>query len=105
MEVNMLKKSYIYTIILTFTVTLAANAYVTNDELTSPESLLNYNYSEVTAEHVQLVKDQNANRPYKSPRYSKKRWWKKVWEYFDPATDDGYLLQHDTKPGQSWTDL
>ncbi|MBR2525636.1 hypothetical protein IKE67_04145 [bacterium] len=101
----MLKKAIIYSTILSLSITLSANAYVTNDELISPESLLNYNYSAISAEQVQLVKAQNANRPYRSPRYSKKKWWKKVWEYFDPATDDGYLMQHDIKPQQHWTDL
>ena len=105
MEDNMLKNTIIFAVLLIFTASISANAYVTNDELISPESLLNYNYSETTAEHVQLVKAQNSNRPYKSPRFSKSPWWKKLWEYIDPATDDGYLLQHDTKPYSHWTDL
>lgn len=83
---------------------LKANAYTTTDELTSPESLINYNYSAVTADHVQLTKAQNANREYKSGRYTKKPWWRKTWEYIDFGTDDGYLLQKSIEPGYSWKD-
>lgn len=79
-------------------------AYATNDEITSPEALVNYNYSQVTAEQVQLVKAQNANREYKSGRYVKKPWWRRAWEYIDFSTDDGYLMQHSVSPGQSWQD-
>ena len=79
-------------------------AYATNDELTSPEALINYNYSQVAAEHVQLVKAQNANREYKSGKYVKKPWWRKTWEYIDPAADDGYLMQHNISPGYTWKD-
>jgi len=97
------KKILLLTLTLAFA--LSAEAYVTTDELTSPEALINYNYSSVSAEHVQLVKAQNANKPYRSPRYSKKPWWRTLWEYIDPGTDDGYLLQHDVQPGHSWKDL
>ena len=96
------KKFLLLTLTLAFT--LSAEAYVTSDELTSPEALLNYNYSTVSAEQVQLVKAQNANRPYRNPRYSKKSLWRRFWEYLDPSTDDGYLMQHDVMPGQSWKD-
>lgn len=79
-------------------------AYATTEELTSPEALVNYNYSQVTAEQVQLTKAQNANREYKSGRYVKKPWWRKAWEYIDFGTDDGYLLQHNISPGYTWKD-
>lgn len=95
----------ILSVILTFTFVLSADAYATNDEITSTEALINYNYSAVAAEHVQLVKAQNANKPYRNPRYAKKRWWRKVWEYIDFGTDDGYLMQHDINPGYTWKDL
>ncbi len=97
-------KKFIFTFIICTAFSLSANAYVTTDELTSPESLINYNYSSVVAEHVQHTKAQNANRPYKSPRYSKKPWWRKTWEYIDFGTDDGYLMQHDINPGYTWKD-
>ncbi len=79
-------------------------AYATVEEITSTEALVNYNYSAVTADHVQLVKAQNANKEYKSGRYEKKPWWRKAWEYIDFSTDDGHLLQKDIKPGYSWQD-
>ena len=82
----------------------SAFAYVTNDELTSPEALVNYNYSPVMADHVQLVKAQNSNREYKSYRHSNKPWWRKVWEYIDFSTDDGYLLQKPIELNSSWQD-
>ena len=90
--------------ILASSFSLSVFAYATTDELTSPEALINYNFSSATAEHVQLTKAQNANRPYRSPRYSKKPWWRKFWEYTDFGTDDGYLLQHEIDPGHSWKD-
>lgn len=83
---------------------LPVMAYTTMDELTSPEQLVNYNFSEVTADHIQLVKAQNANREYKTERLLKTPWYKKIWYYLDPASDDGTLLQHDTKAGRSWSD-
>ena len=83
---------------------IEVQAYTTMDELTSPESLINYNYSSVTADHVQLTKAQNANREYKSGKYAKKSWWRKAWEYIDFATDDGCLLQKDIEPSHSWKD-
>lgn len=100
----MKKLKLILPVILTFSYFLSAHAYTTPDELSSPESLINYNYSSVVADHVQLVKAQNANRPYKSPRYGKKTWWRRLWEYTDFGTDDGYLLQHDINPEHSWKD-
>lgn len=92
---------------ITFAVMLISSevfAYATNDEITSPEALVNYNYSQVAAEQVQLVKAQNANREYKSGRYVKKPWWRKTWEYIDFSTDDGYLMQHSISPGYTWKD-
>lgn len=89
-------------ILLLFPIT--AQAYVTTDELTSPEALINYNYSSVTADHVQKVKAENSNREYKSERSSRKSWWRKAWEYIDFSTDDGHLLQHDINPGYTWKD-
>lgn len=81
-----------------------AQAYVTPEELTSPEALINYNYSPTAADHVQLSKAQNNNREYKSGRFSKKPWWRKAWEYIDFGTDDGYLLQREINPGYTWRD-
>lgn len=81
---------------------LPAMAYTTMDELTSPEQLVNYNYSQVTADHIQLIKAQNANREYKTERLLKTPWYKKFWHYIDPGTDDGTLLQHSIQPGNSW---
>lgn len=83
---------------------LPVMAYTTVDELTSTEQLVNYNFSETTADHIQLIKAQNANREYKTERLLKTPWYKKFWYYIDPATDDGTLLQHSTPAGQSWRD-
>ena len=83
---------------------LPANAYLVTEESTSPEYLINNNYSVQTADLVQLEIAKNHNREYKSSRYVKKSIFRKLWEYFDPATDDGYLLQHDIKPYNSFTD-
>lgn len=97
------KNIFFITLALMF-ISLEAFAYATNDELTSPEALVNYNYSQTAAEHVQLVKAQNANREYKSGRYVKKPWWRKLWEYADPSTDDGYIMQHSISPSHNWKD-
>ena len=83
---------------------LPANAYMVTEEVTSPEYLINNNYSSQIADLVQLEIAKNHNREYKSGRYVKKSIFRKLWEYFDPATDDGYLLQHDIKPYSSFTD-
>lgn len=83
---------------------LPVMAYTTSDELTSSEQLVNYNFSEVTADHIQLVKAQNANREYKTERLLKTPWYKKFWYYIDPSSDDGTLLQHSQQPAQSWRD-
>lgn len=104
-EDTMNYKNAICFIILSLIFGISVQAYTTPEELTSPESLINYNYSAVSADHVQLIKAQNANRPYKSPRTTNKKWWRKVWEYIDFGTDDGYLLQHDIGPGYTWKDL
>ena len=98
-----MNKKYIIVALLTiFMFGLKVDAYVTPDELTSPEALVNYNYSPLTADHIQLVKAQNSNREYKSGKHVKKPWWRKLWEYIDPSTDDGYLLQKDIEAGNSW---
>lgn len=83
---------------------LPVMAYTTVDEMTSTEQLVNYNFSSHTADHVQLVKAQNANREYKTERLLKTPWYKKVWYYIDPSTYDGTVEQHDTQPGHSWKD-
>ena len=83
---------------------LPANAYLVTEELTSPEYLINNNFSAQTADLVQLEIAKNHNREYKSGRYQKKSIFRKIWEYFDPVADDGNLLQHDIKPYNSFTD-
>lgn len=99
-----MKLNYFIVILSLLFIGLQANAYTTPEELISPEQLVNYNYSTVTAEHVQLVKAQNANREYKSGRYKRKPFWRRAWEYIDFGTDDGYLLQHSVDPGYTWKD-
>lgn len=84
---------------------LPTMAYTTSDELSSTEQLVNYNFSKMTADHVQLVKAQNENREYKTERLLNIPWYKKFWSYIDPGYDDGTLLQRTIHPGTSWRDL
>ena len=83
---------------------LPVMAYTTPDELSSTEQLVNYNFSRTTADHIQLLKAQNANIEYKTERLLKRPWYKKLWYYLDPAYDDGTLLQHSIEPAHSWRD-
>ena len=83
---------------------MPAIAYTTMDELTSPEQLVNYNYSKVTADHVQLIKAQNSNSEFRTERLNKRPWYKKFWSYIDPSYDDETLLQHSISPVNSWKD-
>lgn len=103
MEKRMNFKHFILMSALAITI-LPANAYLVTEESTSPEYLINNNYSTQTADLVQLEIAKNHNREYKSGRYEKKTVWKKIWSYFDPGYDDGTLLQHDIKPGSSFFD-
>ena len=81
-----------------------AYSYVITEDLTSPEQLVNYNYSSSIADYAQLVKAQNSNREYKSGRTQKTNPLYRLWQYLDPGADDGHLLQHDIKPEHSWQD-
>lgn len=81
-----------------------AMAYDITEETTTPEYLINHGYSAVTADQVQLEKARAENREYKTLKYRKWPWWKKVWAYIDLGVDDETLLQHDIKPYQSVTD-
>lgn len=81
-----------------------AIAYDITEETTTPEYLINHGYSAITADHVQLEKARSENREYKTLKYRKWPWWKKVWSYVDLGIDDDTLLQHDIKPYQSITD-
>ena len=81
-----------------------AIAYDITEETTTPEYLINHGYSAITADHVQLEKARSENREYKTLKYRKWPWWKKVWAYIDLGTDEETLLQHDIKPYQSFTD-
>lgn len=83
---------------------LQAFAYDITEETTTPEYLINHGYSSVTAEHVQLEKARSENREYKTLKYRKWPWWKKLWGYIDRGVDEDTLLQHDIKPYQSFTD-
>lgn len=81
-----------------------ALAYDITEETTTPEYLINHGYSTTTTEHVQLEKARAENREYKTLRYRKWPWWKKVWAYIDLGVDDETLLQHDISPSQSFKD-
>ncbi len=87
-----------------FVTSIPAFSYAVTEELTSPEQMINYNYSSSIADYTQLVKAQNQNREYKSGRYKPNSVWRRIWEYLDPGADDGHLLQHDVKPEHSWQD-
>lgn len=81
-----------------------AIAYDITEETTTPEYLINHGYSALSAEHVQLEKARAENREYKTLKYRKWPWWKKVWAYIDLGVDDDTLLQHNINPSQSFGD-
>lgn len=99
-----MKIKSLFIVISVLFITLPAYSYVITEELTTTEQMINYNYSSSIADYAQLVKAQNANREYKSGRVRPNSFWKRLWEYIDPAADDGHLLQHDIKPAHSWQD-
>lgn len=81
-----------------------AFAYDITEETTTPEYIINHGYSSTTADQVQLEKARAENREYKTLKYRKWPWWKKVWAYIDIGVDDETLLQHDINPSQSFKD-
>ena len=80
-----------------------SNSEILTEEMIMPEQMINYNYSETMADYPQLVKAQSHNQEYKSERRNYSL-WKKIWYYFDPAYDNGRLMQHNIHPGNSWYD-
>ena len=98
-------KKYIFLASI-FAISLPAYSYLTVDELSSPEVLVNFGYSDQTADFVQLNKSIMANKKYKSPEmvYPKKTVWRRIYEYLDPANDDGTLLQHSIQESPSVID-
>lgn len=91
---------------------LQSGAAVTIDQTTSKDFLINSGYSEALSESVNLGKAWATGQEYytdaeKNYKNSSgfARFWKKTYQYFDPAAEDFSFFHHNISPTPSVDDL
>lgn len=107
-----MKKFFIPLIFLSmiFTSNLA-NAYTTQEEVYSEESMINYGYSYDFVEMYNKIQARSNGEPYdyrpsEDPiyKYQPFKALKRVIYYFDPSSDTSQFLNHDIKPYPNYND-
>ena len=106
---SFMKKRLLLTLALVSLVCISVMADITPQEAASPEYLINYGYSEATAEQVMIQKNRIEGKPCE-PLYEKNhnkfvRFLKNCYSYIDPAVDSEERYHHDIKLSPHYTDL
>lgn len=106
---GIMRKKLLFLTILSLMLSLSANASITPEEATEPEYLINFGYSEATAEEVNMQKNRVMGKPAE-PLYNKKqnkfvKGWRYFYGYIDPAVDTDERIHHDIHMSPSWKDL
>ena len=100
-------------IALLFTaIQIQANSAVSVDRTTTKEYLINNGYSKQISDSVNVSKARALGEEYytedelKLLRDSKpKKFWRRLYNYFDPAAEDYSFYHHDTRFEPHYTDL
>ncbi|MBQ8460607.1 hypothetical protein IJ541_10990 [bacterium] len=99
-------------IALTAAIPAMANAAISVDQATNPAVLKNSGYSAQMGDMVNVSKSRATAQEYYTPdevAFKKQnkfvRFWRKLYLYTDPASEDYSFYHHDTDPVPKYTDL
>lgn len=96
-------KKIIYVISFLFVGSLAANAYVDSQHMTTEQFLINEGYSKEAVKNVSFDK-KNPYSPY--ARTDKRTIYQKIYNYIDPCSGaDVKFPYHDVNFDSNWQDL
>ncbi|MBP3821383.1 hypothetical protein J6G99_07060 [bacterium] len=91
---------------------IQANSAVSVDKTITEEYLRNNGYSKQVYDTVNVSRARALGEAYYSSeeiKYMKsnkaKKFWRKLYQYLDPAAEDYSFYHHDTLPSPSYTDL
>ena len=108
-EVNM-KKLLLIAVLASLPV--MAQASITVDQTTDPAIVKNSGYSEQTADAVSVAKARSNHQEFYTKdeaAFRRENWfvkfWRKLYVYTDPASEDYWFYHHDTDTTPSYTDL
>ena len=104
-----MKRSLLFSFILSIVMMGSAQAAVTLEESTDAEYMINGGFSQAVAEDAFMMKNRALGRPVE-PLYERSqnkfvRGWKKFFAYLDPGQDEPDRLHHDIKLQPSFSDL
>lgn len=96
-------KKFIYVISFLFVGSLAANAYVDSQYMTTEQFLTNSGFSKDTAKNVSFSKQD----PYTlNDKTDKRTIYQKIYNYIDPCSGASRAYpDHDVNPDSNWQDL
>ena len=101
-------------LLITILATLPAMAHaaISVEQQTNPVRLQNNGYSEQTADAVSVVKARSNGEKFYTKdeaRFNNHNWfvkfWRKLYVYADPTSEDYSFYHHDTDTTPSYTDL
>lgn len=105
-----MKKSLLFVLALCAILCVKVNAEVTPAQITDPEYMINGGFSESAADEVFKIKNRVDGKPCE-PLYEKKynnkfvNFFRKCYEYVDPAQDSDERYHHDIQQSPSFSDL
>jgi len=106
---GVMKRNLFLALALSGLLCIQANAYVTIEQSTEPDYIINSGYSEATAEEVMLIKNRVNGKPaepiYESHHNRFVRFCRNIFGYIDPAQDTDERIHHDIHLSPSAKDL
>ena len=106
-----MKKSLLLTLALFTVLCVRVSAETTSAQEVEPEYMLNNGYSESLADEVLKIKNRVTGQPCEpliEHKYNKNKFCKffrKCYEYIDPAQDSDERYHHDIQMSPAYTDL